>query len=260
MPPADFETLQLTQAGSIAHVHLNRPERYNALNRQMLRDLDAVCALLERAQEVRAVIISGNGKSFAAGADVTELQRMSVDEIDRQWASGCAVYERIQALPKAVIAAIHGYALGGGLLIALSADVLIAARDAKLGFPEIKLGFFPGNAGTILIEHLAGPVVARAMCITGDLMDAERCLTLGLLHALHAPEDLLNEAHILAERLASYRPAAVTLTKQVLSGCVRENYDASKRRERDLYRMLFESPDGKAGLDAFLARRAARTQ
>jgi enoyl-CoA hydratase len=260
MPPSDFETLQLKRAGFIAQVQLNRPERYNALNRQMLRDLDAVCAILERAQDVRAVVISGNGKSFAAGADITELQEMTVDEIDRQWAGGCAVYERIQALPQAVIAAIHGYALGGGLLIALSADVLIAARDAKLGFPEIKLGFFPGNAGTVLIEHLAGPVVARAMCITGDPMDAERCLTLGLLHALYAPEALQDEAYALAVRLASYRPAAITLTKQVLSGCVRENYDASKRHERDLYRMLFESPDGKAGIDAFLARRTAKTQ
>ncbi len=91
-------------------------------------------------------------------------------------------------------------------------------------------------------------------------MDAERCHALGLLHALHAPEALEDEALALAERLAAFRPAAVTLTKQVLSGCLRENYDASKRRERDLYRMLFESPDGKAGIDAFVARRAAKTQ
>lgn len=260
MPPGEFETLQFERSGPIAHVRLNRPERYNALNRRMLRDLDAVCAWLEGARDVRAVIISGNGKSFAAGADVTELQAMTVDEIDQQWASGCSVYERIQALPQAVIAAIHGYALGGGLLIALSADVLIAANDAKLGFPEIKLGFFPGNAGTVLIEHLAGPVVARAMCITGDLLDAERCLTLGLIHALHEPEALQDEARALAQRLAAYRPAAVALTKQVLSGCARENYEASKRHERRLYRTLFESPDGKAGIDAFVARRTAKTQ
>lgn len=251
-----LQTLTIEHFGAVCCVTLSRPGFSNALNLQMFRDLETLCTALETDASVRAVLIKGDSRVYAAGADLAEVVSMSAQDADEHWAMGARLFERISCLPQVVVAAVAGYALGGGLLLALACDVRIGATNAKMGLPEIKLGLFPGMAATVRLSHLMGPSAARALCLTGEVIDAQRAFNLGVLHQITTPELIDEVAQELAQRLAGYSRAAMRGAKTALHAALELNVIEARNEERRAYREVFAHPDAKEGITAFLEKRA----
>lgn len=172
----------------------------------------------------------------------------------RSW-QGMRLYDRIRHQPQPVMARIHGYALGGGMLLAMACDVRVAAESARFGYPEIRLGIFPGTGGTILIDRLIGPAAARAICLLGDHFPAERAYQLGLVNRLVEPDDLLAETDAVAATLAGYSPVAMRELKNALNASLELDFSAAREIEIEAYGRAFESEDRVEGTTAFVEKR-----
>jgi enoyl-CoA hydratase len=245
--------------GGVVVVTVNRPEALNALDREhasLLRDgLEAAAA----DEDVRAVVLTGAGdKAFVAGADIKYMQGLSVLEA-REWGSlGHRCAELLETMPKPTIAAINGFALGGGCEMALACDLRLAATTAKLGQPEINLGILPGWGGSQRLARTTTLGYAKELVLTGRMVDAEEALAHGLVNAVHEPGDLQSRARELAADLASKSPLALAAAKEAmnlsLAGDRRSNLEAEAR----LFAMLFATEDQKEGMAAFVEKRSPR--
>jgi enoyl-CoA hydratase len=194
---------------------MSRPEALNALNRKVLRELKEALAQVRANHAVRAVVFSGEGAAFVAGADIKEMQALAAKPaaIRAFTEFGQGVLRDLETLPQPVIAAINGFALGGGLELALACDIRIASSEARLGFPEVGLGILPGLGGTQRATRLAGRGVAAELVFTGDLIGAEEAARVGLVNRVVAPAQLMETARGLADRIASRAPLAVAKAK-----------------------------------------------
>lgn len=212
------DVLTIHDSGSVITATLNRADKGNALNSELIGAIDRLCGEVEQhvaAGSHRSVVITGAGpKVFCAGADINELRNIEPEVAYAQMRRGQAVFDRLERLPVIVIAAINGFALGGGLELAMSADIRVAAPAAKLGQPEITLGNIPGWGGTQRLPQLVGRGIATELIMTGDLISAERALALGLVNAL--AEDPLTWAIETATRIASQNPVAVAQGKTAI--------------------------------------------
>lgn len=254
-----FETLKITRAGAVATLAVDRPKALNALNSQVFREVIAACRALEADPGLRALVVTGTGeRAFVAGADIREMAEADGEAAVAQTRLGMEMYDRLRRLPVPVIASIRGYALGGGLLLAMAADVRIAGERAVFGYPEITIGIFPGTGGTVLMERVFGSSLARALCLTGDRFDAARAYALGFLHRLVPDAELEAETAALAERLAGYNQVAVRAVKRVLDASLEGSFAAAREAETEAYRAVFEDPNAREGLTAFLEKRAPR--
>ncbi|MFP3209494.1 MAG: enoyl-CoA hydratase-related protein [Nitrososphaeria archaeon] len=241
----------------IAVLTLSRPERLNAINPRMVAELSSELDSLEEKEEVRAIIITGAGKAFSAGADINELRGMSP--------IGAAIFSRrfqeltlkIEWLPKPVIAAINGYALGGGLELAMACDLRIASETAEVGQPEINIGIIPGAGGTQRLPRLTGRGRAKAMIFTGDRVKARDALAVGLVDAVVPPESLMDEARKLALKLAEKPPLALMAAKYAIQVGMESNIWAGLSSEAWLFGLLTATQDFTEGVNAFLAKRKA---
>ncbi|AZC13031.1 enoyl-CoA hydratase/isomerase family protein [Microbacterium sp. ABRD28] len=240
--------LRVEHAGDRSVVTLDRPEVRNAIDQATVDALHAVCAELER--EPRILLLAGSGGVFASGADIAELRDRRAADARR--AINQAVFTRIRALPMPVIAALDGYALGGGAELAYAADLRIATPTLKIGNPETGLGIIAAAGATWRLPAIVGDARAAEMLLTGRILDADEALSWGLVSALHPADDLLPAAHALADRIARNDPLATRYTKQVLRAEPRDQPSLVNELQAE----LFESPEKIRRMTAFLERRA----
>lgn len=247
-----FETITFSITDNIARIVLNRPTVLNALNRRLVDELDLALAEVRVAQETRVVVVSGAGGHFAAGADIAEMVEQDTDAAEAF--SFSPTYNTIASLPVPVIAAIDGYALGGGLELALSCDIRICTPTARFGLPEVKVGVFPGAGGTQRLPRLIGQGRAREMIYTGRLIDAETAQSWGLCNQI-VDGDLEDAAMQIAVQIAAGPPLAVAAAKTAMEDGMQMGLDDAITQEGALWAGLFASEDQKEGMRAFMEKR-----
>lgn len=251
----EFEHLSYEVEGGVAVVTLRRPEALNALNQELLLELSEVTEVIQQDPEARVVIFTGEGRAFAAGADLTELAKIADAFQGREAALlGQRVFSEIAALPVPTIAAINGYALGGGLELALACDLRVASRTAKLGLPEVGLGLIPGYGGTQRLPRLIGRGRALDLIFTGRHVGAEEALALGLVNRVG--EDALEEARKLAAQILKNAPVALALAKESVVRGEGLDLEEALEIEADLFGFACTTEDMKEGVRAFLEKRA----
>lgn len=238
----------------IAVVTLNRPEKLNALSREVLEDLLEVLEAVGRDPEVRAVVIAGSGKAFCAGADVSEFTK-SLPEIREFIDLGRRVFELLETMDKPVVAAVHGFALGGGFELALSCDLIVAAEGTQLGSPEINLGIVPGWGATQKLLATVGPYKARELVLLGDRITAEEALRIGIVNRVVPADRVLEEAIAIARRLAEKSPVALSAAKSVINRSLRTLTSAGLEVERSTFIAVASTEDAREGVKAFLEKR-----
>jgi enoyl-CoA hydratase len=258
---ATYEILKIDRQGAVATVTIDRPKALNALNAQTLRELAAVVAELDADASVRVCILTGcDGKAFVAGADISEMAGMSVAEARKFALGGGAIAEQLARSPRPWIAAVNGFALGGGCELALACDFVYASKNAKFGQPEVNLGVIPGFGGTQRLMRRVGVAKAKELIFSGDLVSAEEALRIGLADALFEPADLLGKARAMAEKIASKGPLAIARAKRVMDLGQSMPLEAACTLEADTFASLFDTADQKEGMKAFLEKRPAQFQ
>lgn len=256
----DYQAIEFERKDGIAYVTLNRPEALNARNRRMREELIDAVTVVRADPEVRAVILTGAGeRAFSAGRDLKEAAREKTGVVAaRQQKLEVSDTEMIARLPKPVIAAINGYALGGGCELALACDIRVAVEGAKLGLPEVSRGMIPGSGGTQRLSRVVGLGKALELILTGGVIDAEEALRIGLVNRVAPREGLMAAAEEYARAIARQAPVAVVFAKEA----VREGYEMSLddglRLETDLSALLRTTEDIKEGAQAFVEKRPPR--
>jgi len=255
--PWTLRHVRLSVDGAIAYITMSRPEALNALNSKVLHELKDALAQVRANRAVRVVILSGEGNAFIAGADIKEMQAIAAEPAAiREFTEfGQGILRDIESLPQPVIAAINGFALGGGLEVALACDIRIASSDARLGFPEVGLGIIPGLGGTQRATRLAGRGVASELILTGDLIGAEEAARKGLLNRVVAPAQLMETARELADRIASRAPVAVAKAKAAILATQQLPLDEGLAFELDRTCEVMATPDRVEGMQAFVEKR-----
>lgn len=257
--PASFETLRVAVAEQIGRIELTRPDKRNAVNRRMVDELEAAVGALLADRDVRAIVFHGSGAAFCAGADISELvayddARSPLDHIERIQ----KVYNAIEEAPLPTLAAIHGFAFGGGLELALCCDFRIATRSARVGVPEIKIGVLPGAGGTQRLSQMLPTGVAKRLIYLGEPMPAETARGFGLVDEVVDAESALDAALALAQKLAALPPLALRSAKLLVQGAKHAALRTGIEAERQAMAFLFQTEDRVEGMRAFLEKRAPR--
>jgi enoyl-CoA hydratase len=247
--------VRLSIDGPIATITMSRPEAMNALNGKVLRELQTVVVQLREDPVVRVVILTGSGPAFVAGADIRTMLESDTDQVAAFTRLGQEVLSELEALEKPVIAAINGFALGGGLELALACDIRLASEGAQLGFPEVGLGIFPGFGGTQRATRLIGKGHACELIFSGDPVDADTASRIGLVNRVLPAQELLHAAEALAQRIASRGPLAVAGAKRAINRSLETGLEAGLSFELDEVLKTFGTKDQKEGMSAFLERR-----
>jgi enoyl-CoA hydratase len=252
-----YELILIDREDNVAVLTVNRPDKYNALNDQVVAEISAALDQLEADDDVRALIITGAGdKAFISGADIGMLQafKSSPEAVSNsRW--GQAVTLKIESLPKPVIAAINGYALGGGLELAMACDIRIAADTARLGQPEINLGLNPGYGGTQRLPRLVGKGMAKLLILSGDMIDAEEALRIGLVERVVPLAELMAETKALATKLAAKPPLALAACKEAINLGLEADLERGLSIESLEFGVLSTTEDYREGTSAFLEKR-----
>lgn len=255
----NYNTILYEKSEGIALIRLNRPKSLNALCRELIDEIDHVVNVIGDDQEVAVAIITGSEKAFAAGADIKEIAQLATPlEAYRHVAHFHAVFDKIEALPKPVIAAVSGFALGGGCELALACDMRIAAENASFGLPEIKLGVIPGGGGTQRLPRLVGVGRAKEMLYTGDPIDAREAHRIGLANKVVAVDALMEETRRLASRLVKQPAVALRMNKQAVNEGIRMDPRSGLAYELHCFGVLFSTQDQKEGVQAFIEKRPAK--
>ena len=234
---------------------MNRPDKLNALDAQVLDELAAAVEQLSARNETRAVIITGAGKAFVAGADIAAMSDLSAEQAAAFARRGQSVFAAIEALHCPVIAAVNGFALGGGCELALACDFIIASEKAKFGQPEVKLGVIPGFGGTQRLARRVGVALARELCYTGRQVRADEAVRIGLANRSVPPEKLLDVVQGIAAQIAEAGPLAVSAAKRVILEGEERLLSAANATEAEAFGSLFATADQKEGMAAFLEKR-----
>ncbi len=255
--PAMAETLLVERDGAVAILTLNRPAVLNALNADLLEQLRETLDQLKGDKAVRAVVITGSGeRAFAAGADIAELAALEGAAAGEAKArAGQHVTELIEALPVPVIAAVNGFALGGGCELAMACDFRLASDNAKFGQPEVNLGLPPGYGGTQRTTRLLGSGMALYLCLTGEMIDAAEALRIGLVQKVVPIGELVPEAKRIANLIATKGPLAVAATKRAIYGGAALSMSDALKLEAHAFGAMFDTSDMREGTSAFLEKR-----
>lgn len=260
---SEFETIEITHAGRAQIITINRPKALNALNQTVIAELSRALEALHEALEagdwsVRGLILTGAGdKAFVAGADIAAMADMTPEQAMSFASHGHAVGEMLANLPVPTIAAVNGFALGGGCELALACDFIIANDKAKFGQPEVKLGVIPGFGGTQRLSRRVGIARALELCTTGATFDAAEALRIGLANRVVAPDQLLTTCTAMVESMATMGPLAVAAAKRVIHRGAELPLAAANQLEVEAFADLFATADQKEGMQAFLGKRAA---
>jgi len=250
-----YEILKMEAAEGIAVVTISRPQALNALNSRFFQEMDNLIAEIGARDDIKVLIITGEGKAFAAGADIAEMAGKTQDQAAQFSKVGQRTFRSLELLAKPVIAAVNGFALGGGCELALACDFRIAGSKAKFGQPEVNLGVIPGYAATQRLPRLIGLGNALFLLLTGEMIGAEDALRMGLVQKIVEPDELVPAALGLAKTIASKGPRAVKLVKQVTRQGFLMDFEAGCALESGMFGSLFEN-EGAEGMRAFLEKRA----
>ncbi len=252
----NFLKIEQPQDG-VTVMKISAPKSLNALNSTILKEISDFIANLDKA--TRVLIITGDGeKSFVAGADISEMAHLNEPQGQEFGRLGAQVFRAIETLPIPVIAAVNGFALGGGCEIAMACDIRIASSKAKFGQPEVGLGIIPGFSGTCRLPKLVGQGYAKEMIYTGKVIRADEALRIGLVNAVYEPEELMPKAMEMAAMMLKNAPVAIRLAKQSINEGYDLDADAAIAHENTLFGKCFATKDQKEGMDAFLNKRAAK--
>ena len=250
-----YQTIRYEKQDGIAIVTINRPEALNALNSTVISELEHVIGEVEKDQELGAMILPGEGRSFVAGADFGEQYGRDV-AAGRKWGQrGSALMRRIEKLEIPTIAAVNGFALGGGCEISMACDIRVAAENAKFAQPECGLGILPGFGGTQRLARLVGKGRAKEMIFTCDMIDAQDAYRIGLANHVVPQEELLDYCKAMAGRIMKNAPYAVSLAKQVINSGADMDLDNGLKLEANIFGLSFSTEDKKEGMTAFLEKR-----
>lgn len=251
-----YNTLICDIEEGIAKVTINRPESLNALNSQVFTELGIVFDEMKNDNNVRVVIITGAGKkAFVAGADIMEIRECSVVEGREIGLLANRTQKKIEDFSKPVIAAINGFALGGGLELAMTCDIRIASENARFGQPEISIGLIPGGGGTQRLPRLIGVEKAKWLIYTGEMINAEQACQMGLVHAVFAQEELIPEAKKLAVKLAVKSQIILSLAKQAINNGIHLDLDRALQLEIECFANCFGTEDHNEGISSFIEKR-----
>ena len=250
-----FELLLVNCAEGVAVVQFNRPEVLNALNMALMAELVDTLDALDKDDDVRCIVLTGNDKAFAAGADIKEMADTSAMDMLKR--DQFARWDRIRKVKKPIIAAVSGFALGGGCELMMTCDIVIASESARIGQPEINIGVMPGAGGTQRLTRAVGKVKAMEMVLTGTMISAEEALRWGLVNKVVPVEVYLQEATTLAREIASKPPVAVRLAKEAILKSFDTTMEGGLEFERKNFYMLFACEDQKEGMRAFVEKRKA---
>jgi len=251
--------LLLQKDGALATITFNNPKALNALTVATFYGLETLLDEVEQDADVRVVILTGAGdKAFIAGGDIGHLGTLDADGAREFALLAQRVIDRIEAFPKPVIAAINGYALGGGCELAMGCDIRIAADSAKFGQPEVKLGIIPGFAGTQRLARLVGKGKAKELVFTGEMIGAEEACRIGLVNRVVARDRLLEEARAMALKMCDNSASAIKFAKDAIDNGLEMDFAHGARYEADLFALCFTTADCKEGISAFMEKRLAR--
>jgi enoyl-CoA hydratase len=254
-----YENVRYEVDGFIATITVAREKALNALNRQTLNEIGWALREADGDARVRCVILTGAGeKAFVAGADIAEMAEQNSIEARGFAAAGRAVGDVLETMTKPVIAAVNGFALGGGCELALACDFVYASDKAKFGQPEVNLGVIPGFGGTQRLARRVGMARAMELVLTGDMIGADEALRVGLVNKVFPPAELLGEAKKTAEKIASKGPLAIAFAKKAVRKSQELPLDKGNDLEAELFALLFASNDQKEGMRAFMQKRPAK--
>ncbi len=248
--------VEVSVDGPVRTLTINRPDKLNALSEEVLGALREAVTAMSNSQEIRSAVITGAGKAFVAGADIAAMRDMSEWQGRDFGAAGHRVFHLIERLPFPVIAAVNGFALGGGCELALACDFIYASTKAKFGQPEVGLGIIPGFGGTQRLPRRVGPAMARELIYTGKIIDADEALRIGLANALFSPDELVDAAHASAKEIASKGPFAVSSAKRLIAQGMEKPLVEGIAAENDAFSSCFGTEDQAEGMTAFLEKRA----
>jgi|SRR5699024_6518021 len=250
---SDQEFINVWTEGKVGIIELNRPKSLNALNRKMIQEIVSQLEAFDADNNIRITVIKGDERTFAAGADIGEM--MEETPLSFELADPFADWDRLMQVKKPIIAAVTGYSLGGGFELALHTDIIVAAEDAKFGFPEVNLGVLPGAGGTQLLTRLVGKKKALELIWLGEHIGALEAKELGIINRTVAPEVVFEEAIKLAERLAEQPPIALRFIKEAVGKAEDLTLREGLVVERKNFYLAFDSKDQKEGMQAFVEKR-----
>ncbi|MEO0156393.1 MAG: enoyl-CoA hydratase-related protein [candidate division WOR-3 bacterium] len=251
-----YKNIIVEVADKIAILKVNRPEVLNAVNTETILEIESAMKEFNDNKDVRVIIITGEGKSFVSGSDISRLAQMDSLAAREYSQIGQRVLSLIENMEKPVIAAVNGYALGSGCEIAMACDIRIASEKAKFGQPEVKLGLIPGHAGTQRLARLVGIGKAKELIFTGDLIDAQEAYNIGLVNKVVSADNLLEEAKNIAKKIIENAgPNAVKIVKTVLNRGIDSNLQTANSYETEAFSILFSTEEAKEGMKAFLEKR-----
>jgi len=255
-----YNNLKYEIKDNIAYVTITKEKSLNALSKELLEELLAVFQEINSDEEVRAVILTGAGRAFAAGADISQMVNLTGIEGHNMMVRGAEVMDYIENVKKPVIAAVNGFALGGGCELAMACDIRIASTKSKFGQPEVGLGITPGFGGTQRLPRIVGVGKAKELIYTCDIIKADEALKIGLVNKVVEPEVLLEEAKAMAKKIAQNAPIAVKLCKDAINRGMQVNIDDAIDIEAYDFGKCFSTKDQKEGMTAFIERREKNFQ
>ncbi|MCW5719574.1 MAG: enoyl-CoA hydratase/isomerase family protein [Devosia sp.] len=251
---SEQDLVHLEKQDGVAVIRLNRPDVLNALNMPLRRRVAEVFESFSAQDDVRAVVLTGDERAFAAGADIADMSKIGAIEMYLRYNE--RIWGAIAGCPYPVIAAVNGYALGGGMELAMHADIIVSGRSAKFGQPEVKVGIMPGAGGTQRLTRAVGKFNAMRLCLTGEIISAEKAHAMGLVSDLVDDDKVFDHAMSLAKQIASLPPIAVQQVKEVILHGQDASLGAALALERKALQILFASADKHEGMAAFLEKRS----
>jgi len=249
-----YETIIFEKEDNIATITFNRPDARNAVNNQVRAEFTAAVGEVETDAEIKVMILTGNGKAFASGVDIKEFNQTTPYHAHNLYRLG----ERVEKLPKPVIAAVNGFCLGGGNEIALGCDIIIASERAKFGQPELNIGIIPGGGATQRLPRMIGVCRAKELIFTSDIITAEEAFKLGMINRVVPEDQLMPAAKEIAKKIATKSPAALKLAKQAINYGMQTSLESGLKYEYELYSLSLSLEDKLEGVNAFIEKRAPK--
>ncbi|MBW1678491.1 MAG: enoyl-CoA hydratase/isomerase family protein [Deltaproteobacteria bacterium] len=246
-----YESIIFEKEDNIAIITFNRPEARNAVNNQVRAEFTAAIAEVEADDDIKVLILTGSGKAFVSGVDIKEFSKTTPYHAHNLFRLG----ERVEKLPKPVIAAVNGFSLGGGNEIALGCDIIIASERAKFGQPELNIGIIPGGGATQRLPRMIGVCRAKELIFTSDIITAEEAFNLGMINRVVPEDQLMPTAKEIAKKIATKSPAALKLAKQAINYGMQTNLESGLKYEYELYSLSLGLEDKVEGVNAFLEKR-----
>lgn len=251
----NWQNLLWKKEGNIGILSINRPDALNALNSQVLEELYGAIDMISQDDDVHVLILTGEGRSFVAGADIGEMKDLNPIKAREFAERGIATFRKIELMEKPVIAAVNGFALGGGCELSMCCDIRIASTKAKFGQPEVGLGITPGFAGTQRLSRLVGIGIAKELIFTCDIIGADEAYRIGLVNKVVPPEELIDTAMEMAKKIVQKSQIAVRYAKTAINRGIETDLETGMAIEKDLFGLTFATEDQKEGMAAFLEKR-----